>query len=167
MISKGNRGLSDRKTGFTLIELLVVIAIIGILSSVVLASLNTARAKGSDAAIKADVAGARVAAEIYYDSFPNAYGAAAAVFNAACGTNPTDGYAMVDATIQAQVDDAVLKNGGTDAKCSGSGTTYVIAVPLKSNSALGWCVDSAGASMQITMANFTVAADNTCALANT
>ena len=54
--------------GFTLIELLVVIAIIGVLASVVLASVNTARAKSRDARRKADLNQLRLALELYYDT---------------------------------------------------------------------------------------------------
>ena len=64
-----------RKKGFTLIELLVVIAIIGILSSVVLASLNSARSKSRDAKRVSDVKQLQLALELYFDSFgdyPNA-----------------------------------------------------------------------------------------------
>lgn len=53
--------------GFTLIELLVVIAIIGILSSVVLASLNSARVKGRDARRISDIKQMQLALELYYD----------------------------------------------------------------------------------------------------
>jgi prepilin-type N-terminal cleavage/methylation domain-containing protein len=54
--------------GFTLIELLVVIAIIGILSSVVLASLSTARAKSRDARRISDLGQIQLALELYFDS---------------------------------------------------------------------------------------------------
>jgi prepilin-type N-terminal cleavage/methylation domain-containing protein len=58
----------DSKRGFTLIELLVVIAIIGILSSIVLASLNTARQKSRDARRVADIKQIQLAMQLYYDA---------------------------------------------------------------------------------------------------
>ena len=54
--------------GFTLIELLVVIAIIGVLASIVLASLNSARRKSRDARRIADVKQIQLALELYFDS---------------------------------------------------------------------------------------------------
>jgi type II secretion system protein G len=59
------------KRGFTLIELLVVIAIIGILSSVVLASLNTARNKARDARRVSDIRQIQLALEVYYSDNNN------------------------------------------------------------------------------------------------
>ena len=45
--------------GFTLMELIITIAILAILASIILASLNTAREKGEDAAIKQSLADMR------------------------------------------------------------------------------------------------------------
>ncbi|MBI3305950.1 type II secretion system protein [Candidatus Nomurabacteria bacterium] len=64
------------KKGFTLIELLVVVAIIGLLASVVLTSLSSARAKGRDARRLEDINQIRTALEIYavtYSSYPASY----------------------------------------------------------------------------------------------
>lgn len=56
------------RKGFTLIELLVVIAIIGLLSSVVFASLNSARGKARNAKRLADLQEIQKALEFYYDA---------------------------------------------------------------------------------------------------
>jgi len=65
-----------KERGFTLIELLVVIAIIGVLSSVVLASLNTARERGANARRMTDMRQLQTALELYALSnngnYPNA-----------------------------------------------------------------------------------------------
>lgn len=53
--------------GFTLIELLVVIAIIGMLSSVILASLSSARERARDARRASDLRQVGIALEMYYD----------------------------------------------------------------------------------------------------
>ena len=55
------------RAGFTLIELLVVIAIFGLLSSVVFASLNSARKKARDAKRLSDMKQIQTALELYYD----------------------------------------------------------------------------------------------------
>jgi len=54
--------------GFTLIELLVVIAIIGLLSSIVLASLGEARVRARDAKRQADLIQIRNGLELYRSS---------------------------------------------------------------------------------------------------
>jgi len=118
------------KRGFTLIELLVVIAIIGILSAVVLASLNTARSKGQDAAIMSDLNGIRTQAAIFFDDNGNTY------------TGLCD-----DTTVANQIAAAEKANGGTAVVCgvdTVDGSTYAVSSPLVAQAGAYYCVDSAG-----------------------
>jgi len=132
-----------KNKGFTLIELLVVIAIIGILSSVVLASLNSARNKGSDAAVKSAMSSFQAQAALYYD------GAGAQSFNTSAGTtNTCNATGTVFSDPQGiNIINNVIQNASTivPPKCYASSTAYVVIAQLKSNLTY-WCVDSAGNS---------------------
>ena len=118
--------------GFTLIELLVVIAIIGILAATVLASLGSARSSGQDAKVKQQLASLRSEAEIFYGSHSNTYTGMCA--SAGFGTTYTK-----------------LFTGLTSAACVDStGTAWAASADLTVTGSGFWCVDSTGASKEIT-----------------
>ena len=130
---------SNLQKGFTLIELLVVVAIIGILASVVLASLNSARSKGNDAKIKSQLANIRAAAEIYAIEH-DGYGAATDCNSGMFSDLPSG---MNGLTRGANYP------GNIAPDCRSTSTSWAVEHVLSNGT--NWCADSSGASMQGSM----------------
>ena len=128
------------RRGFTLIELLVVIAIIGILASVVLASLNTARAKGADAAIKSDLDTIRKQSNLYEDD-NGSFGADATDCTTGMFTDQNITNALTHAQTASAGTATCLSDDGSSTAGSAA-TTWAVSVPLKSDATQQWCVDS-------------------------
>ena len=141
--------------GFTLIELLVVIAIIGILSSVVLASLTTARTKGKDAAVQSQLSSIRAQAELFYASNGNSYGTAGVGCNVNLFATTSGALALNSA---GRLIDSIYAQGVVPTCAIGTGgASWAVTAPLVSSSTVIYCADSAGNSMATTAAVGTAA----------
>ncbi|MGB4076812.1 MAG: type II secretion system protein [Minisyncoccia bacterium] len=145
------------RRGFTLIELLVVIAIIGILSSVVLASLNTARSKGTDAKIQSEIRSVQVNAEIYYDNYGNKYQTTGLAITACTGgtAQTTLFNSATNPNVTQIISDMILANATYDPVCgiTATGDAYAMFHRLTSpTTATYFCVDSTGRATTTTNA---------------
>ena len=132
--------MSNRNQGFTLIELLVVIAIIGVLSSIVFASLSSARTKGYDTAVKSGLANSRSQAELYYNTNLN--------YSAVCGTANSEDIgeillgAVKNSADTTQTIDIDAITTATVAVCNDGPNNWASEMPMRGGSY--YCVDSGG-----------------------
>ena len=129
----------NMQKGFTLIELLVVIAIIGVLSTIVMSSLVSARQNGANASIKSNMSSLRSQVELYND-INNNYGTQANL----CTT--AGSVFVVDAKVAAMVAE-IQKSAGVAPSCrSGPNptTTWAVSGQLKGSPGGHWCIDSTG-----------------------
>ena len=121
--------MKNNKPGFTLIELLVVIAIIGLLSTLSIIALNSARARSRDARRISDVKQIQTALEMYYnlaDKYPDA---GTAVNQLSTSTQPSIAYASTTfLTLWPQAPTPPDNPGNANTPCDDTNNPYAYAV---------------------------------------
>lgn len=137
-------------SGFTLIELLVVIAIIGILSAVILPSLNAARTKGVDSSVRSNLSIVNAQAALYFD-VNSRY--ASADITGGVGSCGTASSMYADQRIVSAIAGATTAIAGavegTNYRCTASaGTDGRWAISSRLTTGAFWCVDSTGIGKQ-------------------
>ena len=143
--------------GFTLIELLVVIAIIGILSSVVLASLVLARLKAADTSVKSNIHTIQLQMELIYSDYET-YGSTTTTTQTGQSSPSVVIGGNTPFNRDQQITNALvgaLTAGGPGCWSIGQNKkSYAVAVPLKADSGSWWCVDSSGLAKKVPAASF-------------
>lgn len=125
-----NKLRNKNKAGFTLIELLVVIAIIGLLASVVLLALNSARAKSRDAKRLADMRQLASALELFFNDSTTGYPAVANL-TGTTGLNLVPTYIGQWPSAPAPADGSCTTSQNVYGySVSGTGSTYTVAFCL-------------------------------------